>query len=181
MDSAVPPTGVRLASTLNFCWSTIFPSQHPCAKQGFCTCVFYSDFFRYPFPLCKISISIPPITYHVYCPGRNDNHIFSLVYIPASDWSLRDYTSTMYWISTMISNSTVPLTTPLFHRNTLFSLGLEPSPIIQDPLYVTLWTNLLHLHSVYVILPIFYSFESPNSIVTRLGLFPLSYSIAHLL
>ena len=71
----------------------------------------------------------------------------------------------IYSISTMISNSTFPLTTPLFHRTTSFRLGLEPSPIIQDPLYVTLWSNPLCLHSVTVILPIFTVLRAPTPLL----------------
>ena len=120
------------------------------------------------------------ITYHGYYYGCDDEHTLVLVTIPTPTDSWESYLVQHYWKSTKTSNSSTRLTYLLLYKTTLLSLAVEPSPIIPDPLYVILQSNPLRMHSLYVILLCFYLSQSPNSVVTKLGLFPLSYFITHL-
>ena len=120
------------------------------------------------------------VTYHTYCPGCDDKHYLALLTFPTPTDCWETPLVQLYWNSTKISNSTIWLSTPLFHKTTLLSLTVKSSLIILDPLYMILQSSPLQLHSFFVILLCFYLFQSPNSVVTKLGLFPLSYFITHL-
>ena len=120
------------------------------------------------------------VTYHTSYCERDDEPTLVLPTFPTPTDSWESYLVLHYWKSTKTSNSSTRLAYLLLYKTTLLSLAVEPSPIIPDPLYVILQSNLLRMHSLYVILLCFYLFQSPNLVVTKLGLFPLSYFITHL-
>ena len=120
------------------------------------------------------------VTYHTSYCGRDDEPTLVLPTFPTLTDSWESYLVQHYLKSTKTSNSTTRLAYLLLYKTTLLSLAVEPSPIIPGPLYVILQSNLLRMHSLYVILLCFYLFQSPNSVVTKLGLFPLSYFITPL-
>ena len=134
---------------------------------------------------CQLSLAIVSlrgrVTYHTYSCGCDDKHTIVLLTVPTATDSWEPYLVQHYWISTKISNSATQLTSPLLYKTTLLSLAVKPSPIIPDPLYVILQSNPFWMHSLCVIILCFYLFQSPTSVVIRLGLFPLSYFITHLL
>ena len=119
-------------------------------------------------------------TYRASCPGCHDKHYLVVLTFPPPADCWETPLVQLYWNSTKISNSTISLSTPLFHKTTLLSLTVKSSLIILDPLYMILQSSPLQLHSFFVILLCFYLFQSPNSVVTKLGLFPLCYFIAQL-
>ena len=133
---------------------------------------------------CQLSLTTVSlrgrVTYHTCCYGCDDKHTLVLPTVPTPSDSWESYLALHYWRSTMITNSSTQLTSLLLYKTTLLSLAVKPSPAILDPLYVILQSNPLRMHSLYVILLCFYLSQSPKSVVTKLGLFPLSYFTTHL-
>ena len=105
------------------------------------------------------------VTDHTYCYGCDDEYTLVLLTVP-NPTDLWESHSVPHSNSTKINHSTSRLIfLPNYKGTTLHVPAVKPST---------------RFRSLYIILLCFYLFQSPNSVVTKLGQFIFSYSLTYL-